>query len=35
MLNIIKSKVKNVNKNKLKQKNFVLNYKNYVPAVRE
>jgi hypothetical protein len=38
MLNIIKSKVKNINKNKnldkLKKKNLILRYKNYVPAVR-
>jgi len=35
MLNIIKSKVKIVNKKKLKAKNLILNYKNYVPAIRE
>jgi hypothetical protein len=38
MLNIIKSKVKNINKkknlDKLKKKNLILRYKNYVPAVR-
>lgn len=35
MLNIIKSKIKIIKKSKLKGKNLVLNYKNYVPAVRE
>jgi hypothetical protein len=35
MLNIIKSKTKIVKKNNLKKNNLVLNYKNYVPAVRE
>jgi hypothetical protein len=35
MLNIIKSKIKIVKKNQLKKNNLVLNYKNYVPAVRE
>jgi hypothetical protein len=35
MLNIIKSKVKIVNKKQLKAKNLILNYKNYVPAIRE
>jgi hypothetical protein len=35
MLNIIKSKIKNVNKNKLKKKNLILKYKNFVPAIRE
>jgi hypothetical protein len=35
MLNIIKSKIKIVKKNKLKKKILILSYKNYVPAVRE
>ena len=35
MLNIIKSKTKIIKKNKLKNKNLILNYKNYVPAIRE
>jgi len=35
MLNIVKSKIKIIKKNKLKRKNLILKYKNYVPAVRE
>ena len=35
MLNIVKSKIKTIKKNNLKKSNLILNYKNYVPAVRE
>lgn len=35
MLNIVKSKIKTLKKNNLKKSNLILNYKNYVPAVRE
>jgi hypothetical protein len=35
MLNIIKLKLKNGNKVCINKKNLILNYKNYVPAVRE
>jgi hypothetical protein len=35
MLNIVKSKIKTIKKINLKKRNLILNYKNYVPAVRE
>lgn len=35
MLNIVKSKIKTIKKNNFKKSNLILNYKNYVPAVRE
>jgi hypothetical protein len=35
MLNIVKSKIKTIKKNNLKKSNLIINYKNYIPAVRE
>lgn len=35
MLNIVKSKIKTIRKKNLKKSNLIINYKNYVPAVRE
>ena len=35
MLNIVKSKIKTIKKNSLKKSNLIINYKNYIPAVRE